>query len=69
MKNREQIVKKITDLEQEIKYHQNCMETYSFEKTQSELDSSEMYQNYRQKKLEAIKNIELLRTQLKKSAK
>lgn len=62
MKNNiDEIVKKISDLEWEIKYCEKSMKEYRFERSQYEIDMSEMYRMYQQKKLEAKKKIETLR--------
>lgn len=64
MDKRNEIVEKINDLEWAIKYYQKSMKEYRFERTQEEIDTSEMYRNYKQKELEAEKKIKLLRISL-----
>lgn len=61
----EEIVRKISDLEQKIKYCKLSRKMMRFERTQDELDINEMYCNYQLKEKEAIKEIESLRAQLK----
>lgn len=62
MKNKTENFNDINDLEWEIKYCERSMEEIRFERTQDEIDNSKLYQNYKQKKKDAIKKIEILRS-------
>jgi len=61
---REEIINKISNLESEIKYCQFSRKQMRFERTQDELDKNEMYKNYKIKEKEAIKKIELLKSNI-----
>ena len=68
MQTREEIVEKIKYLEGSIKYYNLSMKEYSFERTQNEIENSEMYRGYKQKREECFKKIELLRSEILKIA-
>lgn len=55
--SRDEIVKKIIDFQSTIRYYQQCKKIFSFERSQTEIDNSEMYRDYQKGELEAQKNV------------
>lgn len=59
-----EIIRQISDLESKIRYCQFSRKQMRFERTQCELDTNQMYRNYKTREKDAVKKIELLRSQL-----
>jgi hypothetical protein len=57
----------INKLELELRYYHQQMKEYRFERSQDEIDNSEMYAMYKRKILKISKQIELIRLEIKES--